>query len=120
MLDKNPFTDSWSTLVYAVGLSVLGGLVRYLNISDKFRPLPFIRDLMTAGFCGLLMLWMCEWMNIQGPLMAIMIAASGLMGTRLLKEVETLARIRLGLEASSPLEDKARAEVESSSKNPGV
>jgi hypothetical protein len=105
MIDKNPFTDSWSNIAYAVGLAILGGLVKYLNKEPKFKAWTLIRDLVTAGFCGLLTFWMCEWMNIEGPLSAILIAASGLMGTRLLKEVENLYRIRMGLVPKAPLED---------------
>jgi hypothetical protein len=114
MIDKNPFSDSWSTIAYAVGLAVLGGIVKYVNNNPGFKWWTFIRDLVTAGFCGLLTLWFCEWTNIGGPLMAIIIAASGLMGTRLLKEVETFARIRLGLEQTSPLMDAAAEQAKKS------
>jgi hypothetical protein len=105
MIDKNPATDSLGTYLYAIGLAVLGGLVKYMNNTDRFKAWTLLRDLITAGFCGLLTFWMCEWMNIVGPLSAILIAASGLMGTRLLKEVENIYRIRMGLQPKTPLEE---------------
>lgn len=111
MIDKNPFSVPPSTLLYAVGLAILGGLVKYLNNTDKFRPWVLVRDLVTAGFCGLLTFWMCEWLNIEGPLSAILIATSGLMGTRLLRELENIYRVRMGLQPKSPLEDLAESEV---------
>jgi hypothetical protein len=111
MLEKNPFGDSLSTLLYAVGLAILGGLVKYLNHTDKFSAWVLLRDLVTAGFCGLLTNWMCEWMNIQGPLSAILIATSGLMGTRLLREIENFYRIRMGLQPRSPLEEAAERDI---------
>lgn len=110
MLDKNPFGDSLSTYLYVMGLAILGGLVKYLNRTDKFRMWVLVRDLITAGFCGLLTFWMCEWMNIEGPLSAVLIATSGLMGTRLLREFENLYRIRMGLKPRVPLEDLADPE----------
>lgn len=104
--DKNPFSDSLTTLLTATGLAMLGGLVKYVNHTDKFRFWVLVRDLLTAAFCGLLTFWMCEWMNITGPLSAILIATSGLMGTRLLRELENLYRIRMGLKPVSPLEER--------------
>lgn len=111
MLDKNPFTEPPSTYLYAIGLAILGGLVKYLNNSDKFRPWVLVRDLVTAGFCGLLTFWACEWMNIEGPLSAILIATSGLMGTRLLRELENLYRIRMGLQPKTRIEDALDADA---------
>jgi|SRR6185437_11782245 len=113
--DKNPFSDSLLTYATAIGIATLGGLVKYVNHTDKFRFWVLVRDLLTAAFCGLLTFWMCEWMNITGPLSAILIATSGLMGTRLLREVENLYRIRMGLQPVSPLEQKLDSDRQAAS-----
>ena len=105
MLDKNPFGEDLSSYIWAIGLAILGGLVKYLNKADQFRFWILLRDLITAGFSGLITFWICEWMNIKGPLSAILIAASGLMGTRLLREIEYIYRVRLGLDPRVPIED---------------
>jgi hypothetical protein len=104
--DKNPFSDSILTYLAVFGVATLGGLVKYVNHTDKFRFWVLVRDLVTANFVGLLTFWLCEWMNIAGPLSAIMIATAGVMGTRLLNEFENLYRVRLGLKPVSPLENE--------------
>lgn len=98
--DHDPFQEPLSTYLWVVGLALLGGLVKYLNHVERFRWLILVRDLVTAGFCGLLTFWMCQWLNVSGPLSAVLIATSGLMGTRLLKELETFYKIRMGMLAN--------------------
>jgi CHASE2 domain-containing sensor protein len=119
MLDnKDPFGYPVSTYLWVFGLALIGGAVKYLNHSDKFSFIVLIRDLVTAGFAGLLTFWLCEWTNISGPLSAVLIATAGLMGTRALKEIENLYRLRMGLplekeEAPSlPTNDGAKREGE--------
>lgn len=107
MFQKDPFGTSLTTYIWVIGLACFGGMVKYLNNPGEFRILVLLRDLVTAGFAGLLTFWMCEWTNILGPLSAVLIATSGLMGTRVLKEVENLYRLRLGL----PVFEKAVVEV---------
>lgn len=94
---KDPFGYPFLTYLWVVSLSCVGGAVRYLNTATKMSWLVLLRDVFTAGFAGLLTFWLCEWTNVQGPLAAVLIATSGLMGTRALKEVENLYRSRLGL-----------------------
>jgi LydA holin phage, holin superfamily III len=102
--DKNPFTDSLLTLATAAGVAMLGGLVRYVNHTEGFKLWVLIRDLLTAAFCGICTYWACEWMSIVGPLSAIMIATSGLMGTRLIRVLEEMYLIRMGMKATTPIE----------------
>lgn len=103
MIQKDPFGYSTVTYLWVIGLACLGGAVRYLNHSDKFSLVVLIRDIVTAGFAGLMTFWLCEWTNISGPLSAVLISTSGLMGTRALREIENLYRLRLGL---PPAEEK--------------
>lgn len=107
--DKDPFGYHISTYLWVIGLAVLGGAVKYLNNADKFSFLKLIRDLVTAGFAGILTFWLCEWLNIQGPLSAVLIAVSGLMGTQAIKEIEGLYLARLGL-ANPTSADKREGE----------
>ena len=102
--DKNPFTDSLLTYATAIGVACLGGLVRYVNHTEGFKFGVLVKDLLTAAFCGLCTFWACEWMNIVGPLSVIMIATSGLMGTRLLRILENLYMVRMGMKAEAPIE----------------
>ncbi len=109
-LDKDPFGYNLGTYLWVFGLALIGGAVKYLNHSDRFSFIVLVRDLVTAGFAGLLTFWLCGWLNIIGPLSAVLIAASGLMGTRALKEIENLYRLRLGLPITD--DDKKEPRVE--------
>lgn len=100
--NKDPFGYPLSTYLWVFAIALAGGLVKYLNHTGRFSMYGLIRDLVTAGFAGLLTFWLCEWTSINGPLSAVLIATSGLMGTRALKEIENLYRLRMGL----PLEQE--------------
>jgi hypothetical protein len=100
--NKDPFGYPLTTYLWVLGLALIGGAVKYLNQSTRFSWLLLVRDLVTAGFAGLMTFWICEWAAISGPLSAVLISTSGLMGTRALREIENLYRLRLGL----PLENE--------------
>lgn len=103
--NKDPFGYPLSTYAWVFAIALTGGLVKYLNHTGRFSVMGLLRDLITAGFAGLLTFWLCEWTNISGPLSAVLIATAGLMGTRALKEIENLYRLRMGL----PLEKEVVA-----------
>lgn len=86
--DQDPFGYPLSTYLWVLGLALFGGAVKYINRTDKFKPLILLRDLVTAGFAGLLTFWVCQWQDIGGPVSAILIATSGLMGTKALSVFE--------------------------------
>jgi len=96
MIEKDPFGHPLLTYVWVIVLAGVGGTVKYLNSSD-LKVMVLIRDVITAGFVGLLTFWLCEWTNIEGPLAAVLIATSGFMGTRLLKELESFYYSRFGI-----------------------
>ncbi|WP_391857298.1 phage holin family protein, partial [Vibrio cidicii] len=52
--DKDPFGYSISTCAWVFGLALFGGAVKYLNNSQQFRVATLARDLITAGFAGLM------------------------------------------------------------------
>lgn len=105
--NKDPFGYPLTTYLWVLGLALIGGAVKYLNQSSRFSWLLLVRDLVTAGFAGLMTFWLCEWAAISGPLSAVLISTSGLMGTRALREIENLYRLRLGL----PLEKEGGTDV---------
>ena len=92
---KNPFAYPILTYVWVIGLACFGGVVRHLNQMSRFSPSNFFIDLITSGFTGLITFWLCEWGNIQGPLGAVLIATSGMMGNRAWQEIERLWKIRM-------------------------
>lgn len=100
--DKDPFGYSLLTYAWVVGVACAGGAVKYLNSTVRFSFANLARDVVTSGFTGLITFWLCEWTNTQGPLMAVMIAVTGLMGNRAWKEFEGIVRSRLGVANSPP------------------
>lgn len=107
--NKDPFGYSLSQYLWVFGVALIGGAVKYLNNSDRFSFVVLVRDLVTAGFAGLLTFWLCEWTNISGPLSAVLIATAGLMGTRALREIENLYRLRMGLPVNNDKSDDSNA-----------
>ncbi|QBQ74665.1 holin [Burkholderia phage BcepSauron] len=93
--DKDPFGYGLSTYAWVFGLAIFGGAVKYLNNGQDFRFVTLVRDLITAGFAGLMTFWACEWFNIDGPIAAILIATAGLMGTRAIALFESFYTKRL-------------------------
>ena len=95
---SNPFGYPWITYVWVIGLACAGGAVKYLNKSSRaFSILVLIRDVVTAGFMGLITFWLCQWTNVTGPLSAVLIATSGLMGNHMTRELEILWKIKFGV-----------------------
>jgi|ERR1700682_2819845 len=93
----NPFGYSLLTYIWVIGLACAGGVVKYLNGTNGFTIRMLVRDIVTAGFMGLITFWLCQWTQISGPLSAILIATSGLMGNRAVKELEFIYRTRFGM-----------------------
>lgn len=109
---KDPFGYPVSTYLWVFGLALIGGAVKYLNQSSRFSLFVLVRDLVTACFAGLLTFWLCEWTNIGGPLSAVFISMAGLMGTRALREIENLYRLRMGFPMESDEEHEHRTKLE--------
>jgi hypothetical protein len=95
--NKDPFGYPIATYLWVFGVALGGGLVKYLNNDEHFSVFGLVRDLVTAGFAGILTFWLCEWTNVSGPMSAVLIATAGLMGTRALRGFESLYRGRMGM-----------------------
>lgn len=109
---KDPFGYPLGTYIWVFGVALIGGAVKYLNQSSRFSFVVLVRDLVTACFAGLLTFWVCEWMNIGGPLSAALIAVSGLMGTRALRGFETFWQMRMGLPGESSEDQERHSKLE--------
>lgn len=115
---KDPFGYPIGTYLWVFGLALIGGAVKYLNQSSKFSLLVLVRDLVTACFAGLMTFWLCEWTNISGPLSAVFISMAGLMGTRALREIENLYRLRMGLPPAGSEEEHGEGHARLSEDTP--
>lgn len=92
---KDPFGYPMLTYLWVFALAGFAGMIRHLNNMRSFSLGRFLIDVISAAFTGLITFWLCKWGNISGPLSAVLIATSGLMGNRAWQELEHLWRIRL-------------------------
>lgn len=112
MEDKGPFSYPPLTYLWVIGVASFAGVVRYLNHMETFSVQRFLIDVLSSAFTGLVTFWLCEWTNITGPMSAVLIAISGLLGSRAWGEFENLYRLRLlSLETNlTHIKDKEKSE----------
>lgn len=98
MLDsKDPFGYSLLTYAWVVGLACVAGVVKYLNSKESFSWRNATRDVITSAFTGVVAFWTAEYYSVNGPLQAVAIAISAVMGNRAWVEFENIIRMRFGL-----------------------
>lgn len=98
---KDPFGYPVVTYLFVIGLACFGGLVKYLNTATEFKLVRLLIDVISSGFTGLLTFWLCEFLHISGSLSAVLIATSGLLGSRAWKEFENLWWAKFGVKDTS-------------------
>jgi hypothetical protein len=113
---KDPFDYSITQYLWVVGIACIAGLVKHINNAKKVNGGKFLIDLITAGFTGVLTFWLCESINIHGPISAILIATGGLMGNRAWFEFENFWRVRFGIPIVVNSKEKLGVPVEKEEK----
>ena len=104
---KDPFGYPWEQYTQVVGLAATAGLIKYLNAVEKKSWLRAGVSAMTCGFTGVMTFWLCEAITLRGPMSAVLIATSGLMGASAWREFENLWRLRFGLPQNTTNKDEA-------------
>jgi hypothetical protein len=104
-MDDNPFGYPIRQYAWVIGVASIAGLVKHINSTKKLSIVKFAIDVGTAAFTGVLTFWFCEFLNVHGPMSAILIATGGLMGNKTWKELEALWRSKLGVPAPQEKED---------------
>ncbi len=94
---KDPLGYPWTTYLWVILVACVAGLVKHLNSVKKFKAGKMVVDMITAGFVGVIVFWLCEARDIHGPMSAVAIAISGAMGNRCFTELENIWRIKFGL-----------------------
>lgn len=84
---RNPLDVPLREYLLVVGMSVMGGLVRWLNRVMRGQVgrgdgLAFVGELATSGFVGVLAFFACEWAGAPLMVSAASAGAAGHMGTR--------------------------------------
>lgn len=94
MDQRDPFSFELATYIWVTGLAAFAGLINGLNRLRQFAIGPLIVACLTSSLNGLIMFWICQSMGVQGHMMAVAVAISGLMGIKAWTEFENLFRAR--------------------------
>ena len=88
MPQKDPTTYALLTYIWVSLLAMAGGLVAFIRrLNKKCTPEPLgliliklIGELVISGFAGLVTFYLCEFLEVQPLLTAVLVAISGHMG----------------------------------------
>lgn len=80
--EKDPFGYSVLVYLWVIFLASWGGVVNYISkvrsgMSRKFNVSELIGEIVTSGFVGLLVFWICESMGLPMIVSAPLIGISG-------------------------------------------
>ena len=89
MPEKDPLNLGWLTYAWIAVLSMLGGLVAFLQKLKEgsvrvFNVVEFVGELCTSAFTGVVTYYLCEAAHFSAFLTAALVGISGHMGNRLL------------------------------------
>lgn len=106
---KNPLNYDLKQYGFVLIISLLGGLVGWLNKVRKgeasaWNVMQLVGELCTSAFAGLLAFWLCEWSGAPPLLTAALTGIAGHMGTRAINTFEEFAAKRFG--ASTPKQEQ--------------
>lgn len=78
------------SVLISILIAMFGGLTNYLMDEKKFNLFRFITSLITAGFTGLLIFFLCKEIGINENYSAFLCGISGMSGDRLLKVLKRI------------------------------
>lgn len=73
--------SEWLTYLGVVAVSIWGGIVNYMNSKTKFTWASLFAQISSSSFAGLMAGFACQYANIAGPLMFVLVGVSAHMGT---------------------------------------
>ena len=82
-MDKEQFVASgWLTYLWVLGVSFWGGIVSFFEKKDEpFKWAKLCAHLSSAGFAGLMTLYVCQYGNVPAPLTGVFCGVAAHMGT---------------------------------------
>ncbi len=90
------FGFSLHTYLWVIALSSVAGSIKFLNdyaVQRKFEFLLLIRDILAGALSGLMTFWLLESFSIRGPICAVAVCISGIMGVRAWSEFERVLKL---------------------------
>ncbi len=101
MLEKDPFTYSFITYLWVIGLSSWGGIASYMrkvrgNVIARFSIAELIGELTISAFVGVITFYLCDYAEFAPALTAALVGISGHMGSRAIFSIERVVQQRMG------------------------
>jgi hypothetical protein len=100
MPEKDPTSYSYITYLWVFILSAWGGIVsfnakRKQGLVRSFNIMELLGEISTSAFAGIITFYLCEWSDLDKLLSAALVAISGHMGSKAIREFEKWAENRL-------------------------
>lgn len=107
-MDENSIVTWWLRAIAYTAFASLGGALGHLMRTFDKTTFSWARctlESLAAGFVGLLMLLVCQAMNLSEQWTGVIVGVSGWLGANAtIRMLETIVRKRLGLDGATPPE----------------
>ena len=106
MAAKDPRSYPLKTYGFMLFVAVMGGCVSFYakvrrNEVAVLSLMHLIGEITTSAFAGLLVFWLCEYLNVPQILTAPLVGISGHMGAKVITLLEDVAKQRIKQKVSA-------------------
>lgn len=106
LASKDPMSYPLKTYGFMLFVAVLGGFVSFYAKVRRgevagLSLMHLVGEITTSAFAGLLVFWLCEYLNVPQILTAPLVGVSGHMGAKAIGLIEDTAKRRFEQKASS-------------------
>jgi uncharacterized membrane protein (UPF0136 family) len=86
-----------TTYAWVMGVAVVGGLVGYMNKTNKYTVVDMVKSTLTSALTGFLAFCACYESGASMGWTLFAVGVAGLMGKRAWEDMENIIRVRVGL-----------------------
>lgn len=106
MAAKDPMNYPLKTYGFMLFVAVMGGFVSFYakvrrNEIAGASLMHLIGEIATSAFAGLLVFWLCEWLDVPQILTAPLVGVAGHMGAKVITLLEEAAKRKFNQKVSS-------------------
>lgn len=106
LASKDPMSYPLKTYGFMLFVAVLGGFVSFYAKVRRgevagLSLMHLVGEITTSAFAGLLVFWLCEYLNMPQILTAPLVGVSGHMGAKAISLIEDTAKRRFEQKTSS-------------------
>jgi hypothetical protein len=96
---RDPLSYPIKTYVFMLGFAIFGGLVSFYSKVrrgevEALSLMQLVGEIATSAFAGLLVFYLCEYLQIDQMLTAPLVGISGHMGAKVITIIEDVAKRR--------------------------